>query len=242
MEFKIAGGDTQSGITMMKWHTHLWAPMLLELKVCHHSVTLIYAAGALRINRYRPRSRWGIIWEPLPSPHTRTLSHTCKLCAFSEVFGFPQLFYSFMHFCICTLSLHLSFVFLFFPLFPPPASASLCLTNILSLGHPLALPLTLLLSISPLHLFLHPFQPSSIYPFCPCSPPPCCTAVQRQISVLVPVRERHGKLHAKTQSANVDKGGGVWTSVHTKHQTHLNHKMKWLTSAELENIFLPSLF
>lgn len=85
------------------------------------------------------------------------------------------------------------------------------------------------------------------YSFCPYSPdspphpspPPRCTAVQRQISVLVPVRQRHGKLHAKTQSANVDKGGGVRTSVHTKHQTHLNHKMKWLTSAKLENVFLP---
>lgn len=68
------------------------------------------------------------------------------------------------------------------------------------------------------------------------------TAVQRQISVFVPVRQKHGELHAKTQSANADKGGGIQTSVHTKHQTHLNHKMKWLTSAELENIFLPSLF
>lgn len=95
---------------------------------------------------------------------------------------------------------------------------------------PLWLPLALsLLSIS----FLIPLS----YSFCPCSPdsppttspilpPPHCTAVQRQISVLVPVRQRHGKLHAKTQSANVDKGGGVRTSVHTKHQTHLNHKMK----------------
>lgn len=61
-------------------HTHLRAHMLLEQKVCHHSVTLVYAAGALCINRYRPRSHWGIIWEPLPSPHTHSLTHMQTLC------------------------------------------------------------------------------------------------------------------------------------------------------------------
>ena len=244
----------------MKRHTHLRAHTLLEQKVCHHSVTLALLQVLSVWTATGQEATEGLSESHCPH-HTRDLTHTHK---HTHTNFTPSEFLDKRFQSPTTLLLfHLFFYFpdlspplLCFPLFRPCPStsicfASLCLTNVLSPGCPLALPLTQLPSISPLHLFLHPSQPYAIFPFCPCSLAffllssllqRGCTAVQRQISVLVPVRQRHGKLHAKTQSANADKGGGVRTSVHTKHQTHLNHKMKWLTSAELENIFLPSLF
>lgn len=166
---------------------------------------------------------------------THTISHTHKLCALSVLVSHNSFTLSFIVFPFSLLPV--------FPLLCPLPSASICFSSIcfLSQQHPLSRPPSGSLSHPPtLHLSspffpLHPFQPFSIFTFCPCSLAffplssllLCrCTAVQRQISVLVPVRQRHGKLHAKTQSANADKGGGVRTSVHTKHQTHLNHKMK----------------
>lgn len=235
MGFKAAGWDAQSGFTMMKWHTRA-STHAIRAESVSPQCDPRYAAGALCINRYRPRSRWGIIWEPLPSPHTLKLCALRKDLASHTSFSASLVFLSFVfpYFILSSLTQH---------------PASLCLLCILSQGHPLAFPHTPILSVFPpsFSLSLPAFLHLSFLPLLPCffpllPPPLCCTAVQWQISALVPVRERHGKLHAKTQSANVDKGGGVRTSVHTKHQTHLNHKMKWLTSAELENIFLPSLF
>ena len=129
--------------------------------------------------------------------------------------------------------LRLSYSFLYFPSFFPLLSSPPSLWP--RLAHPPSFHSFPLLLHSALALSIFPLL-SSLLLFCH------CTAVQRQISVFVPVRQKRGKPHAKTQSANADRGGGIRTSVHTKHQTHLNHKMKWLTSAELENIFLPSLF
>lgn len=110
---------------------------------------------------------------------------------------------------------------LVFPLFSIFLS-SLLLSSPASLwlrfAHPPFLLVSLAFTFSPCSL--HFFLLSSLLLFCH------RTAVQRQISVFVPVRQKRGKPHAKTQSANADKGGGIRTSVHTKHQTHLNHKMK----------------
>ncbi len=88
------------------------------------------AAGALCMNCYRPRSHWGIIWEPLPSPHTCNLTHTqtlCPQCSLIKGFSPSQLFYTFIHF--------LSPPLLCFPLFHPLLSTSICFSSILSLSH-----------------------------------------------------------------------------------------------------------
>lgn len=175
--------------------------------------THICAAGDLWMNCYRSGSHWGIIWE---SP----LSHIpdgALIVPRWKVFLLKAL-----------LVFSLFSIFPSSPLFPsiplaPCLARPPSLPSFPSLLHS-ALARSIFFLLSFLLLFCHR------------------TAVQRQISVFVPVRQKRGKPHAKTQSANADKGGGIRTSVHTKHQTHLNHKMKWLTSAELENIFLPSLF
>lgn len=181
--------------------------------------------------------------------YTHTHTHKDLLPEWKDLISYNFITTVFLFSFSLSSSFPLSFSLIFLPA-SVFLKSSFCLTNILSLGHPLALCLTHSPSLYSSFFFI-PSSPSpflhsalALFLFSPLSSLLLCrcTAVQRQISVLVPVRQRHGKLHAKTQSANADKGGGVWTSVHTKHQTHLNHKMKWLTSAELENIFLPSLF
>lgn len=233
----MAVGDTQSCITMMRRHIHTPASthMLLEQKVCHYSVTLT----VLQVLQAREPLRDYLRATALATHrHRHTDANFVPLVLLAKRLQYSTCLFLNKYF---TFSRHISFVsflllcsHLFF------FSSSLYLTIILALGCPVAPHLTHFPSISPVHLCLPPSEPFTIYlflyifcilPSLSCffpllPPPPCCTAVQRQISVLVPVRQRHGKLHAKTQSANADKGGGVRTSVHTKHQTHLNHKMK----------------
>lgn len=129
--------------------------------------------------------------DAISHTHTQTL---CPQCCWMKGFPVSQLFTNaFIHFSIFDFS-------------PQHPSRFLSHSSAISL-------LFIPFSSFP---FLHSALGLSLYFFLLSSHLSLCTAVQMQISVFVPVRQRHGKLHAKTQSANADEGGGVWTSVHTK--------------------------
>ncbi len=121
------------------------------------------AAGALCMNCYRPRSRWGIIWEPVPSPHTRSRTHTANFV--------PSVFLAERFWSPTTLSIFHSFDYfhsfspplLCLPLFRSLPSASICFSSPTS-----SLQAALWLSVSP----TFPPSPLSISFFIPRSPSP----------------------------------------------------------------------
>lgn len=123
-------GDTQSWATMMKPHTHTHTPAS-TYAIRAESVSPLCdprcAAGALYMNSHKPRSCWRIIREPLPSPHTRSLTQLWKLCAsWAFLADLCLTINSFIHFSIFTLSpLLLLCISIFHPLSPLPASVFL---------------------------------------------------------------------------------------------------------------------